>query len=268
MKPKYDSSQSNQDAVVPTPLGKTLITIGFDDYILEWFRNQVHEVDNGNYQTLINKALREHIQHHLDWSEVEKKTKEELTFVFDLLARIIALKKGNNSKNLSWRIIASYLYKSIAPTVREKVYVTGCGTFIVFAYLGGLIRPQTMLLYQYKLTLGCISIVFLYLFVIVSKFRNIKQQESTEEIIKEDIEKAKEEVLFEQQVVNELYKNVQKHTVKIVESKLKILIGERQIRAKIAAFFLPIIALGLVIILINILGIPIISLAINYFMAR
>ena len=139
---------------------------------------------------------------------------------------------------------------------------------IVFAYLGGLIRPQTMLLYQYKLTLGCLSIVFLYLFVIVSKFRNIKQQESTEEIIKEDIEKAKEEVLFEQQVVNELYKNVQKHTVKIVESKLKILIEERQIRAKIAAFFLPIIALGLVIILINILGIPIISLAINYFMAR
>lgn len=257
MKPEYEFSQGNQDTVAPTPLGKTLITIGLDDYILEWLRNQVHEADNGNYQTLIDKALREHIQHHLDWSEVEKKTNEELAFVFDLLARIIASKKGNDSKKISLRIIASYLYKSIAPTVREKVYLTGCVTFIVFAYVVKLIHPQTIDFYKYRLAFTFISIICLYWFAIVKLLRNIKQQKSSEEIIQEDIEKAKKEVLLEQKLVKELYKKVQKHTLEIVESKFKGLIEERQIRAKTSAILIPILVLVFVLILINILGIPI-----------
>jgi hypothetical protein len=39
--------------------GKTRITIRFDDDILEWFRAQAAAMDGGNYQTLINQALRE-----------------------------------------------------------------------------------------------------------------------------------------------------------------------------------------------------------------
>ena len=31
--------------------------------ILNWFRGQVHEAGGGNYQTLINAALREYVQH-------------------------------------------------------------------------------------------------------------------------------------------------------------------------------------------------------------
>jgi hypothetical protein len=30
--------------------------------VLDWFRQQVHDAGDGNYQTLINEALREHMQ--------------------------------------------------------------------------------------------------------------------------------------------------------------------------------------------------------------
>ena len=38
------------------------MTIRLDDDILEWFRDQVHAAGGGNYQTLTNAALREHIR--------------------------------------------------------------------------------------------------------------------------------------------------------------------------------------------------------------
>ena len=43
------------------PFGKTRIAIRLDKEVLEWFRKQVHEAGGGNYQTLINAALREYI---------------------------------------------------------------------------------------------------------------------------------------------------------------------------------------------------------------
>ena len=46
----------------PVPPGKTRITIRLDDDILSWFRAKVHAAGGGNYQTLINDALRQHIQ--------------------------------------------------------------------------------------------------------------------------------------------------------------------------------------------------------------
>ena len=46
----------------PLP-GKTRITIRIDTDILNWFRHQVHEAGGGNYQTLINDALREYVRY-------------------------------------------------------------------------------------------------------------------------------------------------------------------------------------------------------------
>lgn len=75
MKPEYDFSQGKRGAIDPMPSGKTRITIGLDEDILEWFRNEVHIAGGGNYQTLINNALREYITqykelppHHLPFS--------------------------------------------------------------------------------------------------------------------------------------------------------------------------------------------------------
>ena len=61
MKKEYNFSKGKRGAVVPTPKGKTRITIRIDNDILNWFRGEVDAVGSGNYQTLINDALREHI---------------------------------------------------------------------------------------------------------------------------------------------------------------------------------------------------------------
>jgi uncharacterized protein (DUF4415 family) len=62
MKKEYDFSRGIRSAVIKAPPGKTRITIRFDDDILEWFRNQVHAAGGGNYQSLINKVLREYVE--------------------------------------------------------------------------------------------------------------------------------------------------------------------------------------------------------------
>ena len=58
MKKEYDFSKGRRGAVLRVPPGKTRVTIRLDDDILEWFRGQVDDAGGGNYQTLINDALR------------------------------------------------------------------------------------------------------------------------------------------------------------------------------------------------------------------
>ena len=70
MKKEYDFSQAQRGAVVRIPPGKTRITIRLDDDILDWFRAQVHDLGGGNYQTLINIALREYVQQRQEPLEV------------------------------------------------------------------------------------------------------------------------------------------------------------------------------------------------------
>ena len=62
MEAEYDFSQGKRGAIEPTSPGKTRITIRLDDDVLAWFREQVHLAGGGNYQTLINDVLRQHIQ--------------------------------------------------------------------------------------------------------------------------------------------------------------------------------------------------------------
>ncbi len=61
MKKQYDFSKGKRGSVIKIPKGKTRITIRIDDDILDWFRRQVHTAGGGNYQTLINMALREYM---------------------------------------------------------------------------------------------------------------------------------------------------------------------------------------------------------------
>lgn len=58
MRDEYDFSKGTQGAVVSVPSGKTRITIRLDDDVVEWFKKQVHKAGGGNYQTLMNHALR------------------------------------------------------------------------------------------------------------------------------------------------------------------------------------------------------------------
>ena len=58
MKKEYDFSKGRRGPVLKTPPGKTRVTIRLDDDLLDWFRQQVDDAGGGNYQTLINEALR------------------------------------------------------------------------------------------------------------------------------------------------------------------------------------------------------------------
>ena len=62
MKKEYDFSKGKRGAVVPAPSGKTRITIRLDDDIVDWFRDQVDKAGGGNYQSLINRALQDHVK--------------------------------------------------------------------------------------------------------------------------------------------------------------------------------------------------------------
>lgn len=62
MKKEYDFRGGKRGAVIPTPGKKTRITIRIDDVVLEWFRGQVHKSGGGNYQTMMNDALRAYME--------------------------------------------------------------------------------------------------------------------------------------------------------------------------------------------------------------
>jgi uncharacterized protein (DUF4415 family) len=79
-KEEYDFEGAEQGVVNKPPTGKTRITIRIDTDVLEWFRQQVHDAGGGNYQTLINEALREHMQYRDETLEnvLRKVIREEL----------------------------------------------------------------------------------------------------------------------------------------------------------------------------------------------
>jgi uncharacterized protein (DUF4415 family) len=80
MKKEYNFSKGKRGAVVPASKGKTRITIRIDDDILDWFRSEVDTAGGGNYQTLINNALREYITRQQEPIEVilRRVVREEL----------------------------------------------------------------------------------------------------------------------------------------------------------------------------------------------
>jgi uncharacterized protein (DUF4415 family) len=58
MKKEYDFSKGRRGAVLKVPPDKIRVTIRLDKDILDWFRQRVDDAGGGNYQTLINEALR------------------------------------------------------------------------------------------------------------------------------------------------------------------------------------------------------------------
>lgn len=62
MKREYDFSHGRRGAVLDAGRGKTRITIRIDNDTLDWFRDQVDRAGGGNYQTLMNQALRRYVE--------------------------------------------------------------------------------------------------------------------------------------------------------------------------------------------------------------
>ncbi|MGH7813291.1 MAG: BrnA antitoxin family protein [Candidatus Binataceae bacterium] len=62
MKKRYDFSKARRGPLIPPEPGKTRITIRLDNDVIEHFLDTVDRAGGGNYQTLINDALREYIR--------------------------------------------------------------------------------------------------------------------------------------------------------------------------------------------------------------
>jgi len=61
MKQQYEFSKGKRCVVVPVTEGKTRFTIRLDSDVLNWFRDEVDKAGGGNYQSLINLALRDYV---------------------------------------------------------------------------------------------------------------------------------------------------------------------------------------------------------------
>jgi uncharacterized protein (DUF4415 family) len=73
-----DFTDARRGAVVKAEPGKTKISIRLDNTVLEHFRNLVDKAGGGNYQTLINDALLEHIHRRSTLDVVRAVVREEL----------------------------------------------------------------------------------------------------------------------------------------------------------------------------------------------
>ncbi len=81
MRKEYDFSKAKRGPVVPGSKGKTRITIRLDDDVVQWFKAEVHAAGGGNYQTLMNHALREFMTNSQEPLEevLRRVLREELT---------------------------------------------------------------------------------------------------------------------------------------------------------------------------------------------
>jgi len=62
MKANYDFSKARRGAIVPASGKKVRITIRLDRDLLDWFRTKVDAQGGGNYQTMLNDALRSYTE--------------------------------------------------------------------------------------------------------------------------------------------------------------------------------------------------------------
>ena len=73
-----DFSRAKRGALVKPEPGKTKISIRLDNTVLEYFRELVDRAGGGNYQTLINDALLEHLHRRSTLDVVRQVVREEL----------------------------------------------------------------------------------------------------------------------------------------------------------------------------------------------
>jgi uncharacterized protein (DUF4415 family) len=75
-----DFSKGKRGAIIKADPNKIRITIRLDGDIIEYFKKQVHDAGGGNYQSLLNDALRNYIQTETEPLEdtLRKVIREEL----------------------------------------------------------------------------------------------------------------------------------------------------------------------------------------------
>jgi uncharacterized protein (DUF4415 family) len=73
-----DFSKAKRGPVIKPEPGKTKISIRLDNSVLDYFRDLVDRAGGGNYQTMINDVLLEHIHRRTTLDAVRQVVREEL----------------------------------------------------------------------------------------------------------------------------------------------------------------------------------------------
>lgn len=80
-----DFSRARRGAVVKSAPGKTKLSIRLDNAVIDYFRKQVDRAGGGNYQSLINDALRAYIQQASVGDTLREIVKQEVSAPLDRL---------------------------------------------------------------------------------------------------------------------------------------------------------------------------------------
>jgi uncharacterized protein (DUF4415 family) len=81
MRKEYNFSNGKRGPVIQPDPNKVRITIRLDADIVEYFKEQVHKAGGGNYQTMINEALRQYLakkQEPMNEQTLRRVIREEL----------------------------------------------------------------------------------------------------------------------------------------------------------------------------------------------
>jgi uncharacterized protein (DUF4415 family) len=81
MRDEYDFSKGKRGPVISPDPKKIRITIRLDADLIDYFKSQVQKAGGGNYQTMINNALREYLnkrQEPLNEDTLRRVIREEL----------------------------------------------------------------------------------------------------------------------------------------------------------------------------------------------
>ena len=81
MRKEYNFSNGKRGPVIQPDPNKVRITIRLDADIVEYFKKQVHKAGGGNYQTMINEALRQYLakkQEPMNEQTLRRVIREEL----------------------------------------------------------------------------------------------------------------------------------------------------------------------------------------------
>jgi uncharacterized protein (DUF4415 family) len=83
MRKEYNFSNGKRGLVIQPDPNKVRITIRLDADIVEYFKEQVHKAGGGNYQTMINEALRQYLvkkQEPMNEQTLRRVIREELDY--------------------------------------------------------------------------------------------------------------------------------------------------------------------------------------------
>jgi uncharacterized protein (DUF4415 family) len=220
---EYDLSQGKRDATDPVGAGKTRITIRIDDDVLEWFREQVHQAGGGNSQTLMNEALRSHIQqqHEPPESTLRRVLREEEInqLIFNRTNELFSDLKENLEfedheiifENLI-KFGKSNLLRTISKTSWKMILV--CMGLLVSLLIvlskfdvkseSDLTRLSASILISFIL----VSLLFILIFwIVTSTIDIIRQLKTTEELL--DVLSCSEEFRKDQSVIEDFIQKLQ-----------------------------------------------------------